>query len=80
MESQSERAALSKIAMFNHGEIPFMKELGMSPLLCSQGIAGPTCLPALFNKRSGSGHTFRGLSLHRAKRDFPESSTMIEVN
>ncbi len=52
-ESHSERAALSKMAMFNHGEIPLMKELGMSPLLFSQGIAGPN-LPHLRYFTSGS--------------------------
>jgi len=51
-ESHSERAALSKIAMFNNGEIPLMKELGMSPLLFSQGIAGPN-LPHLRYFTSG---------------------------
>jgi hypothetical protein len=52
-ESHSERAALSKMAMFNNGEIPLMKELGMSPLLFSQGIAGPN-LPHLRYFTSGS--------------------------
>ncbi len=45
-ESHSERAALSKMAMFNNGEIPLMKELGMSPMLYGQGLAGPN-LPHL---------------------------------
>lgn len=45
-ESHSERAALSKMAMFNNGEIPLMKGLGMSPMLYGQGLAGPN-LPHL---------------------------------
>ena len=45
-ESHSERAALNKMAMFNSGEIPLMKELGMSPVFFGQGIAGPN-LPHL---------------------------------
>ncbi len=45
-ESHSERAALSKMAMFNNGEIPLMKDLGMSPVFFGQGIAGPN-LPHL---------------------------------
>lgn len=52
-ESHSERAALSKMAMFNNGEIPLMKDLGMSPVLFSQGIAGPN-LPHLRYITSGS--------------------------
>jgi hypothetical protein len=51
-ESHSERAALSKMAMFNNGEIPLMKELGMSPLLFSEGLAGPN-LPHLRYFTSG---------------------------
>ncbi len=51
-ESHSERAALSKMAMFNNGEIPLMKEIGMSPLLFSQGLAGPN-LPHLRYFTSG---------------------------
>jgi hypothetical protein len=45
-ESHSEQAALNKMAMFNAGEIPLMKELGMSPVFYGQGIAGPN-LPHL---------------------------------
>ncbi len=45
-ESHSERAALSKMAMFNNGEIALMKDLGMSPVFFGQGIAGPN-LPHL---------------------------------
>jgi hypothetical protein len=52
-ESHSERAALSKMAMFNHGEIQLMKDLGMSPVLFSQGIAGPN-LPHLRYITSGA--------------------------
>jgi hypothetical protein len=51
-ESHSESAALSKMAMFNNGEIPLMKELGMSPLLFGQGLAGPN-LPHLRYFTSG---------------------------
>ena len=51
-ESHSERAALSKMAMFNNGEIPLMKDLGMSPLLFGQGLAGPN-LPHLRYFTSG---------------------------
>lgn len=45
-ESHSERAALNKMAMFDNGEIPLMKDLGMSPLFFGQGLAGPN-LPHL---------------------------------
>jgi hypothetical protein len=45
-ESHSEKAALSKMAMFNNGEIALMKDLGMSPVFFGQGIAGPN-LPHL---------------------------------
>lgn len=39
-ESHNEQKALSKIAMFNAGEIEVMHELGMSPLFFGQAIAG----------------------------------------
>jgi hypothetical protein len=39
-ESHSELKALSKIAMFNNGEIDVMKELGMSPVFYGQAIVG----------------------------------------
>ena len=45
-ESHSERAALNKMAMFNHGEIALMRDLGMSPMLYGQSLAGPN-LPHL---------------------------------
>jgi hypothetical protein len=45
-ESHSEKAALSKMAMFNNGEIPLMQDLGMSPVFFGQGLAGPN-LPHL---------------------------------
>lgn len=45
-ESHSEERALSKMAMFNAGEIDVMKDLGMSPLFFGQAIAGPN-LPHL---------------------------------
>jgi len=40
-QSHSEKAALNKMAMFNNGEIPLMKDLGLSPVFFGQGIAGP---------------------------------------
>ena len=52
-ESHSERAALNKMAMFNNGEIQLMKDLGMSPVMFGQGIAGPN-LPHLRYFTSGS--------------------------
>ncbi|MCX6955797.1 MAG: NIPSNAP family protein [Verrucomicrobia bacterium] len=45
-ESHSEERALSKMAMFNAGEIEVMKSLGMSPVFFGQAIAGPN-LPHL---------------------------------
>jgi hypothetical protein len=45
-ESHSEERALSKMAMFNHGEIPLMRDLGMSPMFFGQALAGPN-LPHL---------------------------------
>lgn len=45
-ESHSELKALSKIAMFNAGEIEIMKTLGMSPVFFGQAISGPN-LPHL---------------------------------
>jgi hypothetical protein len=45
-ESHSERAALSKMAMFNNGEIEVMKDLGMSPVFFGQALTGPN-LPHL---------------------------------
>lgn len=45
-DSHSELKALSKIAMFNEGEMSVMRELGMSPLFFGQAIAGPN-LPHL---------------------------------
>lgn len=54
-ESHSELKALSKMAMFNAGEIEVMKDLGMSPVFFGQALAGPnlphlryiTCAPDL---------------------------------
>jgi hypothetical protein len=40
-ESHSELKALSKMAMFNDGEIALMKDLGMSPVFYGQALAGP---------------------------------------
>ena len=45
-ESHSEERALSKMAMFNEGEIEVMKDLGMSPVFFGQALAGPN-LPHL---------------------------------
>jgi hypothetical protein len=45
-ESHSEERALSKMAMFDDGEIEVMRDLGMSPLFFGQAIAGPN-LPHL---------------------------------
>lgn len=45
-ESHSEERALSKMAMFNDGEIPLMKDLGMAPVFYGQALAGPN-LPHL---------------------------------
>jgi hypothetical protein len=52
-ESHSEVKALSKMAMFDDGEIPLMKDLGMNPVFFGQGIAGPN-LPHLRYFTSGS--------------------------
>jgi hypothetical protein len=51
-ESHSELKALNKMAMFNSGEIPLMKDLGMSPVLFGQSLAGPN-LPHLRYFTSG---------------------------
>ena len=40
-ESHSELKALSKMGMFNDGEIALMKDLGMSPLFYGEALAGP---------------------------------------
>ena len=45
-ESHSEERALSKMAMFNDGEIALMQDLGMSPVFFGQALAGPN-LPHL---------------------------------
>ncbi len=45
-DSHSELKALSKIAMFNEGEISVMKDLGMSPVFYGQALSGPN-LPHL---------------------------------
>lgn len=45
-ESHSEERALSKMAMFNDGEITVMKDLGMSPVFFGQALTGPN-LPHL---------------------------------
>ena len=52
-ESHSEQKALSKMAMFDDGEIPLMKDLGMSPVFFGQALAGPN-LPHLRYITSGS--------------------------
>jgi hypothetical protein len=51
-ESHSELKARSKIAMFNEGEIEIMRDLGMSPVMFGQAIAGPN-LPHLRYITSG---------------------------
>jgi hypothetical protein len=40
-ESHSELKALSKMAMFNEGEIALMRDLGMNPTFFGQALAGP---------------------------------------
>ncbi|MDO8544538.1 MAG: NIPSNAP family protein [Opitutaceae bacterium] len=45
-ESHSELAALSKMTMFDEGETEIMRDLGMSPMLFGQSLAGPN-LPHL---------------------------------
>lgn len=40
-ESHSELKALSKMKMFNDGEISLMKDLGMSPVFYGQALVGP---------------------------------------
>ena len=45
-ESHSELKALSKMAMFDDGETQLMRELGMSPMVFGQALAGPN-LPHL---------------------------------
>lgn len=45
-ESHSESKALSKMAMFDDGEIALMKDLGMNPVCFGQALAGPN-LPHL---------------------------------
>lgn len=45
-ESHSEERAISKMAMFNDGEIALMQDLGMSPVFFGQALAGPN-LPHL---------------------------------
>lgn len=45
-ESHSEERAISKMAMFNDGEISLMQDLGMSPVFFGQALAGPN-LPHL---------------------------------
>jgi hypothetical protein len=51
-ESHSERAALSKMAMFDNGETEIMRDLGMSPVFFGQALAGPN-LPHLRYITSG---------------------------
>jgi hypothetical protein len=51
-ESHSELKARAKIAMFNEGEIEIMRDLGMSPVMFGQAIAGPN-LPHLRYITSG---------------------------
>ncbi len=51
-ESHSELKALSKMAMFNDGEIEVMQDLGMNPVFFGQALAGPD-LPHLRYLTSG---------------------------
>jgi hypothetical protein len=51
-ESHSELKALAKIAMFNEGEIEVMRDLGLSPVMFGQAVAGPN-LPHLRYITSG---------------------------
>ena len=51
-ESHSELKALSKMAMFDDGEIALMKDLGMAPVFFGQALAGPD-LPHLRYVTSG---------------------------
>jgi hypothetical protein len=51
-ESHSELKALAKIAMFNDAEIQIMRDLGMSPVMYGQALAGPN-LPHLRYITSG---------------------------
>jgi hypothetical protein len=52
-ESFSEAKALSKMAMFDDGEIELMKDLGMAPVFFGQALAGPD-LPHLRYITSGA--------------------------
>ncbi len=52
-QSHSEIKALSKMAMFNDGEIDIMKDLGLSPVFFGQALSGPD-LPHLRYITSGS--------------------------
>ena len=51
-ESHSELKALAKMAMFNDGEIEIMRDLGLSPVMFGQALAGPN-LPHLRYLTSG---------------------------
>jgi hypothetical protein len=51
-ESHSELKALAKMAMFNEAEIEIMRDLGMSPVMFGQALAGPN-LPHLRYITSG---------------------------
>ncbi|HEY0864841.1 MAG TPA: NIPSNAP family protein [Lacunisphaera sp.] len=51
-ESHSEPKALSKMAMFDDGEIQLMRDLGMNPVFFGQALAGPN-LPHLRYFTSG---------------------------
>jgi hypothetical protein len=51
-ESHSEPKALSKMAMFDEGEISLMRDLGMNPVFFGQALAGPD-LPHLRYITSG---------------------------
>lgn len=51
-QSHSELKALNKMAMFDDGETPLMKDLGMAPVFFGQSLAGPD-LPHLRYFTSG---------------------------
>ena len=51
-ESYSETKAAKKVAMFNHGEIDIMREVGLAPIFYGEALAGPN-LPHLTYMTSG---------------------------
>ncbi len=51
-ESRSEMSGINKVQMFNAGEIPLMKEVGLSPVFFAQTVVG-TQMPNLVYMVSG---------------------------